>query len=91
MRVVVVGCGRVGAGLATRLDLNGHDVRVIDRDPEAFTRLGSTFAGSTGAIVLKKTGVQFKNIDRSAEPRRRGHLRHRRDDGWLSVAGRPLS
>jgi trk system potassium uptake protein len=47
VRVVVVGCGRVGAGLATRLDLNGHDVRVVDRDLAAFSRLGSTFSGIT--------------------------------------------
>ncbi|MEU6242073.1 TrkA family potassium uptake protein [Streptomyces sp. NPDC047024] len=35
MRVIVVGCGRVGAGLATRLAAEGHDVRVIDRRPGA--------------------------------------------------------
>lgn len=33
--------------MATRLDLNGHDVRVIDRDPGSLARLGPTFSGST--------------------------------------------
>lgn len=45
MRVVIVGCGRVGSGLATRLGLDGHDVRVVDQDEGAFARLGSAFPG----------------------------------------------
>lgn len=42
-----MGCGRVGATLATELDEGGHDVVVIDRDPGAFTRLGTDFRGRT--------------------------------------------
>ncbi len=42
-----MGCGRVGAGLATAMDRRGHHVVVIDRDQTAFSRLGEGFAGRT--------------------------------------------
>ena len=46
MRVVIMGCGRVGAGLAARLDAEGHDVTLIDTESYAFTRyLPDTFGG----------------------------------------------
>lgn len=45
MRVVVMGCGRVGAGLADGLTRIGHEVAVIDRDEAAFARLSPDFAG----------------------------------------------
>jgi trk system potassium uptake protein TrkA len=45
VHVVVVGCGRVGSGLAVALEQAGHSVAVIDRKPRAFTRLPDDFAG----------------------------------------------
>lgn len=45
MKVVIVGCGRVGSGLATRLSLDGHEVTVVDIEPLAFERLPAVFAG----------------------------------------------
>jgi trk system potassium uptake protein len=45
MRVVIAGCGRIGAELARLLDGEGHDITVIDRDPEAFRRLPAGFRG----------------------------------------------
>ncbi|HEX5695820.1 MAG TPA: TrkA family potassium uptake protein [Acidimicrobiia bacterium] len=47
MRIVVVGCGRVGSGVAGSLDGAGHSVTVLDRDPAAFSRLGRQFGGKT--------------------------------------------
>lgn len=47
MRITVIGCGRVGAGLARQLALDGHEVTVVDLDPEAFTRLPPGFPGRT--------------------------------------------
>ena len=47
MRVVIAGCGRVGSDLALSLSDAGHDVSVIDIDPEAFRQLGSAFNGTT--------------------------------------------
>jgi trk system potassium uptake protein TrkA len=40
-----MGCGRVGAGLASSLERQGHEVAVIDRDPHAFRRLAADFRG----------------------------------------------
>jgi trk system potassium uptake protein TrkA len=57
---VVVGCGRVGSGLASALEAAGHTVAVIDRQERAFRRLPQGFAGRT--IV----GVGFDR-DRLAE------------------------
>ena len=39
VHVVVVGCGRVGSGLALSLSLEGHSVAVLDKSPRAFRRL----------------------------------------------------
>lgn len=47
MHVVVVGCGRVGAGLARTLEESGHSVAVVDRKPKAFERLPEEFGGTT--------------------------------------------
>lgn len=46
MHVVVVGCGRVGAGLAGAIEGLGHTVAVVDRRPPAFDRLPEDFSGS---------------------------------------------
>jgi trk system potassium uptake protein len=45
MRVVIMGCGRVGAALATMLDADGHDVTVLDVRQDAFRRLPKAFKG----------------------------------------------
>ena len=47
MRVIIIGCGRVGARTATELDMRGDHVTVIDTDQRAFNRLPSSFAGVT--------------------------------------------
>jgi trk system potassium uptake protein TrkA len=47
VRVVVVGCGRVGAGLAAGLAAAGGVVAVVDKEPKAFERLGEDFTGQT--------------------------------------------
>jgi trk system potassium uptake protein len=46
MHIVIMGCGRVGAGLAGRLDTEGHTVCVIDRRPREDLRyLSRGFGG----------------------------------------------
>lgn len=47
MRVVVMGCGRVGAALAAELSSEGNDVVVLDNDPSAFRFLPDDFRGTT--------------------------------------------
>jgi trk system potassium uptake protein TrkA len=53
MKMIIVGCGRMGSGLAKTLSQNGHSVTVIDLDPAAFDRLPANFTGNT------VTGVGF--------------------------------
>jgi trk system potassium uptake protein TrkA len=63
MRAVIVGCGRVGAGLAERLAREGHDVTIIDSNTEAFNRLEPDFPGQavradgTDEDVLRRVGT----------------------------------
>jgi trk system potassium uptake protein TrkA len=47
MRVIIVGCGRVGARVAAELDQRGEHVIVIDINPRAFNRLPQSFKGET--------------------------------------------
>lgn len=64
MKVVIMGCGRVGARLATLLDSEGHQVTILDTDPNSFTRLPSTFKGTallgngTDEDSLIKAGIK---------------------------------
>lgn len=45
MNIIVVGCGRVGAGLARSLDKAGHAVVVVDKSPAAHRKLPEDFGG----------------------------------------------
>lgn len=53
MNVIVVGLGRMGCGLARKLDRRGNDVCAIDQDPQKFEDLGEGFGGR------KVVGVGF--------------------------------
>ena len=35
MKVIIVGCGKFGSGLAMTLEKKGNEVTIIDSDPEA--------------------------------------------------------
>jgi len=45
MNVIIMGCGRVGAQLAQLMSEEGHQVTVIDPDPQVLARLGDNFKG----------------------------------------------
>ncbi|ARF53389.1 potassium channel family protein [Streptomyces gilvosporeus] len=45
MRVIIVGCGRVGSRLAAQLAVEGHDVRIVDRLPTTRRLLPVGFPG----------------------------------------------
>lgn len=45
MRVIILGCGRIGAGLAQRLARSGHAVTVVDPAPASLARLPAAFRG----------------------------------------------
>jgi trk system potassium uptake protein len=45
MHVLIVGCGRVGSGLARDLVTQGFDVAIVDESPDSFHLLGDDFPG----------------------------------------------
>lgn len=45
MKVIVMGCGRIGSQVSTLLDVQGHNVTVIDHDQNAEGRLLKSFRG----------------------------------------------
>jgi len=53
MKMIIIGCGRIGSDLAQNLSRQGHTITVVDHDPAAFERLGPAFKGRTVA------GVEF--------------------------------
>jgi trk system potassium uptake protein len=52
VHIVIVGCGRVGSGLAKALESEGHSVAIMDRAKKAFRRLPADFKG----IVVEGSG-----------------------------------
>jgi len=64
MRVVIVGCGRLGSELATRLFEKGHEVSIIDNVPAAFNNLPANFQGriiegeALSDDVLHRAGIE---------------------------------
>lgn len=65
MKVVIMGCGRVGAQLATNLDHDGHDVTVLDMRGSQFERfLPDDFGGQKivgdgrDQDMLREAGVE---------------------------------
>jgi trk/ktr system potassium uptake protein len=64
MRVVIMGCGRVGEQLARLMADEGHQIAVIDYDATAFARLGPNFKGQTvcgvgfDRQVLLRAGIE---------------------------------
>ncbi len=64
MKIIIVGCGRLGSGLANVLANRGNQVIVVDMNPNAFERLDAGFRGKTVAgigfdgEVLLKAGIK---------------------------------
>ncbi|MCW5938543.1 MAG: TrkA family potassium uptake protein [Fimbriimonadaceae bacterium] len=64
MKVVVLGCGRSGAMLAIQLSSQGHQVTLIERNPEALRRLGRSYpcrvviGNGLEDEVLVKAGIE---------------------------------
>jgi len=68
MKIVIMGCGRVGTRLAQLFDQEGHDVAIVDLHTESFARLGPNFHGTTMAgtgideDVLKSVGIEHADL-----------------------------
>jgi len=68
MKVIIMGCGRVGAQLAELLDRDGHKVTVLDVEQYSFRRLPENFGGTalvsdgTDEDALKKAGIEDADV-----------------------------
>lgn len=68
MKIIIMGCSRVGAQLATEFDAEGHKVTIIDIDSYSFRKLPSTFKGTAlvGSALdegsLKKAGIEEADV-----------------------------
>ena len=68
MNILVIGCDQVGASLIRDLERIGHDISLIERDPEQLKRLDAfddyTFSGNalvgdpTDPDVLRQGGIE---------------------------------
>lgn len=65
MNIVILGCGRVGAALAMKMDKAGHNVSIIDTSNDAFQRLDPDFGGEKvigngiDEEILKRAGIEM--------------------------------
>ena len=68
MKIVIMGCGRVGGRVAGLLDAEGHTVTVLDMDTYSFRRLPPTFGGT--ALIgngidegaLRRAGIEDADV-----------------------------
>jgi trk system potassium uptake protein TrkA len=64
VKIVIVGCGRVGSTLARKLVAEGHEVSVVDELVSSFARLGEDFGGQMvvgsgiDEEVLRRAGIE---------------------------------
>lgn len=78
LKLVIVGCGRVGSQIASDMDREGHDVVIVDRDPNQFSR-----AASRGVLTGDFKGDQVVGNGTDAEVLRRAGIEHA--DGFVAV------
>jgi trk system potassium uptake protein TrkA len=68
MKILIMGCGRVGARLASLLDEDGHEVTILDNDTYSFRRLPPSFSGTAlygngiDEEALKKAGIEDTEV-----------------------------
>ncbi len=64
MKIVIMGCGRVGAQIASQLEQDGHEITVLDIDAYSFRRLPPEFSGTAllgngmDEEVLRRAGIE---------------------------------
>lgn len=61
-KTIVVGCGRLGSSIATKLSSEGKNVIIIDKSEDSFRRLGDSFNGYTSVGDATDTEVLEQNF-----------------------------
>jgi len=68
MKVIIMGCGRVGAQIAGLLEQEGHEITILDNDANSFRRLPPDFKGTAllgngmDEEVLKRAGIEEADV-----------------------------
>ena len=68
MKIVIMGCGRVGSRLAGMLTDDGHSVTILDTDAHSFQRFLPGFKGTalvgngTDEEALKRAGIEEADV-----------------------------
>lgn len=68
MKVIIIGCDRLGAELSYRLSMHGHDVAVVDQRRDSFVKLNRDFRGRTHEgdpltqEVLLRAGIEEADV-----------------------------
>lgn len=68
MKIVIMGCGRVGAQIARLLEQDGHEITVLDTDAYSFRRLPHDFSGTAllgngmDEEVLRRAGIEEADV-----------------------------
>jgi len=68
MKILIMGCGRVGAQLAILLDKEGHQVTVLDTKSYSFRWLPADFSGTAllghglDEVALQKAGIENADV-----------------------------
>ena len=68
MRIIIVGCGKVGSALAEQLSADGHDLTLVDQSERRLSELANTFdvatvtGNGTSYHVLKEAGVKETDL-----------------------------
>jgi len=71
MNILVIGCDQVGASLIRDLERIGHDISLIERDPEQLKRLDAfddyRFGGTAlvGDPTADETGALLHELNRT--------------------------
>src|SRR2546422_8136778 len=78
LKLMIVGCGRVGSQIAANMDRAGHEVVIVDRDPNAFSR-----AASRGVLTRDFKGEQVVGNGTDVDVLRRAGVE--KADGFVAV------
>ena len=68
MKIIIVGCGQVGRSLVRQLDEEGHDVSIIDTDPEKISNLTVIYdvmgftGNGTSYKLLREAGIDRTDV-----------------------------
>src|ERR1700745_4107043 len=78
LKLLIVGCGRVGSQIAANMDRAGHEVVIVDRDPNAFNR-----AATRGVLTRDFRGEQVVGNGPDVDDLRRAGIE--KPDGFVAV------